>query len=157
MEYRIPKKGECYRHFKGNRYQVLAVASHTETSEQLVIYEGLYGDHPVYARPLEMFTGKVDKDKFPDVKQEYRFELEEETAVPDTKNQEMIMEFLDLDTKEEKLQYLQQRRLDITESFLSAAAISLDFVENQTSLDGRFEDLVYYLRTLMRYEIGRRI
>ena len=49
MEHHIPQKGERYRHFKGNLYEVLAVASHSETAQQLVIYEGLYGEHPVYA------------------------------------------------------------------------------------------------------------
>lgn len=155
MEDRIPRKGERYRHFKGNRYQVLAVASHSETSEQLVVYEGLYGEHPVYARPLPMFLEKVDMEAYPEARQEYRFMLEEEETLQD-ENRRLIMEFLDLDTKEEKARFLQKERMNITGEFLSSAAMSLDYVESQKDLDLRYEDLLHYLRTVIRYENGRR-
>lgn len=155
MEYRIPKQGECYRHFKGDRYQVLAIAVHTETGEEMVVYQGLYGEHPVYVRPLQMFVSKVDKERFPNIEQEYRFELEEETAVADQTEQSHLVKFLECSSAAEKVAFLQSIKEEITEEFLDIAAHSLDFVENEGTLEERYEEFVRYLRTVDRYENGR--
>jgi hypothetical protein len=69
----IPQKGEKYRHFKlGKIVTIIGISRHTETEEMSVVYE--YEGH-IWNRPLEMFMSEVDKKKYPDAKQRYRFEV----------------------------------------------------------------------------------
>ena len=71
----IIKKG-IYKHFKGNYYLVEDVAINTEDDSLYVVYRALYDDFKLYIRPLDMFLSPVDKQKYPDIKQEYRFEYQ---------------------------------------------------------------------------------
>ena len=71
----LPRPNEIYRHFKGNCYRIMTLATETETGQTLVVYQALYGDYQMYARELSMFMSPVDKEKYPDVKQQWRFEL----------------------------------------------------------------------------------
>jgi hypothetical protein len=62
MSERTLKVGGKYKHFKGNIYEVLCIAKHSETQESLVVYKQLYGDGSVWVRPLDMFLEKVNRD-----------------------------------------------------------------------------------------------
>ena len=84
-----PRPQEMYRHFKGNLYQIRCLAKHSETRELMVVYQAMYGTFAIYVRPLSMFMEEVDRAKYPDVRQRYRFELlqdmedEEPPALPE--------------------------------------------------------------------------
>lgn len=203
----IPKPQEIYRHFKGNLYQVTAVAEHTETGELLVIYQALYGDFKIYARPLSMFTSRVDREKYPDVEQEFRFELqgaeadrqskesvdigenrtdrgsetekrteiargiesgngieaekETETAKPsESAGEELnldpfVLEFLDADTYEQRLNILAGLHHRITEDMLTTMAIACDVELNEGDVEEKYEALKNCLLTLEKYECNR--
>lgn len=207
----IPKPHEIYKHFKGNLYQVTAIAEHTETGEQLVIYQALYGDFKAYARPLAMFVSRVDREKYPDAEQEFRFQLQgPEAARQETESEPeeisepeesfasrqpagresvsesrqsilekdmgaeegdsvregaadreepaldpMLLEFLDSDSYEQKLNILAGLHHRITDEMLTTMAIACDIEINDGETEERYEALRACLLTLERYECNR--
>lgn len=86
----IPKAYERYRHFKGNCYQIIAIAKNSEDASKQVVYQALYPPFDIYVRPLDMFMSEVDRVKYPSATQRYRFELvsgedaEQETEAPES-------------------------------------------------------------------------
>lgn len=164
----IPKVHEIYKHFKGNLYQITAIAEHTETGEQLVVYQALYGEFKTYARPLEMFTGKVDKVKYPEVAQEFRFELqgpeadrqkaEEDLQEPSEAElvlDPMVLEFLDTDSYEQKLNILAGLHHRITDDMITTMAIACDVEVDEGDTEKRYESLKNCIMTLEKYECNR--
>ena len=76
---RMIKIGSTYKHFKGNLYKVLDIVFDSESNnddeyKKVVIYQALYGENLKWARPYDMFNSLVDKEKYPNVEQKYRFE-----------------------------------------------------------------------------------
>ncbi len=65
-----------YKHFKGDYYLVVDVAKNSETEEKYVVYRSLYGNGDLWIRPIDMFLSEVDHEKYPKIKQKYRFELQ---------------------------------------------------------------------------------
>lgn len=176
----IPKPQEIYKHFKGNLYQITAVAEHTETGETLVVYQALYGDFKTYARPLSMFTSRVDREKYPDAKQEFRFELQgpdagrqrEETDVspePDAARTEaaketdagdaaldpLVAEFLDASEYGQRLNILAALHHRITDDMITTMAIATGVEVDEGDLERRYESLKNCLLTLEHYECRR--
>ena len=77
---KIKIKG-IYKHFKGDHYLVEDIAYDSETKEKYVVYRQLYGEGTLWIRPLEMFLSEVDHEKYPHVKQKYRFQLHKNESV----------------------------------------------------------------------------
>ncbi len=144
-----PKEFEIYRHFKGDNYQIVTTAIHSETGEELVIYKALYGEGKTYARPLDMFLSEVDREKYPNADQKYRFEKQELAADPG------VMEFLAAETAEERIKILNRMELRITDSMIDTMAMSLDIDVKQGPVLERFDDLKGCLETIKRFETNR--
>ena len=179
------RTGQFYRHFKGGLYQIVGVAEHTETGEKLVIYQALYGDYKIYARPYEMFAGETDHEKYPEVTQKCRFELtvpgetvteepekRESVCAAETQKEEppvrtaeaepadagvnpILLEFLDADTLEEKLHILTRYQKQMDEGLLNSIAISLDLVVEKKNLQEKYDEIMNCLSMMEHFECNR--
>lgn len=145
-----PLQGEIYKHFKGNNYQIICVATHSETKEPMVVYKALYDEKQIYCRPFDMFVSEVDKVKYPDVAQIYRFELVKEDDADGI--DPVLKAFLDEDDLEEKVKLLVEHEASITDNLIDAMAASLDTVIAEGDTDLRLYQLKQTLRTRTKYE-----
>lgn len=180
---RIPKSGECYRHFKNKLYQIITVAEHTETGEKMVVYQALYGTFGTYVRPLSMFISEVDHEKYPDVKQKYRFErVELKADEAEERDREMsplpsaqdagmetggeaaesipvssknLLAFLDAETYYGKLEVLKERREIFSEEELTAVCESLDIGSGAGTKEAMYRVAANYLEMQSKYDGAR--
>ncbi len=171
--------GGFYRHFKNKLYQVKGIAYHSETKEKMVVYQAMYGDYSLYVRPYDMFLSEVDHAKYPDVTQKYCFQettpAEFEAQVvkdkpvsvlsdiksdsdDDTaskKPDKILMDFLDIDTYQEKLKYIDIVRDRLDDKIIDAMAASLDVEVPEGSLDKRYQSLKQVISAHAKYECTR--
>ena len=162
-----PKPQEMYRHFKGNIYQIRCLAKHSETGEMMVVYQAMYDTFQIYVRPLAMFMEEVDSVKYPDVRQRYRFELiqdmesmaapqVEEAAEEEQLNIDpLVLEFLEADTYEQRLNILAALRHRITDEMINTMAIAVDLEIKEGDVEERYEELKNCLLTFEKYECNR--
>ena len=172
-----PKPQEMYRHFKGNIYQIRCLAKHSETGEMMVVYQAMYDAFQIYVRPLAMFMEEVDHAKYPDAKQRYRFELlqnvddisagepqdyqQTEALVETAESDEqvhidpLVMEFLDADTYEQRLNILAALRDRVTDDMINTMAVAVDLEIKNGDIEARYEELKNCLLTFAKYECNR--
>lgn len=166
---RTPRPGDFYRHFKDMMYQVIAVAVHSETREEMVIYQALYGTFGVYVRPLDMFVSEVDHEKYPQVKQKYRFEKvnmdggavqQKDSELPvheeeNTGSNKNLLAFLDARTYHEKLEILRQRKDDFSPEELSAICEILEIGRADSEPEEKYYAVERYLELQNKYDGAR--
>lgn len=188
-----PKPQEIYRHFKGNVYQIITIARHSETKMKMVVYQQLYAPYEVYVRPLDMFMSRIDTKKYPNEKQSYRFEKlnvrgedmleppkessaetlnrilnrgKKENEAADTAQKEDkaseefaldpgLVEFLDADSYEKKLQILSALHNRITDAMIDTMAVSLDTEVKEGDIETRYAEIRNCLITMERFECNR--
>ena len=178
----IPQAGEIYQHFKGKLYRIVALATHTETGEQLVIYQALYGDYGVYVRPYEMFISEVDREKYPNVKQKYRFERIDpaslvtgsisggtDSSSEDSDDFEMMdleeseeiepdpnfLRFLETDSYEVRMECLKKMLHTASQRDLDSMYLVLDMKPESGSVEEQVDAIARFLRMQYRYDGSR--
>ncbi len=177
-----PKPFDVYRHFKGRYYQIITVAEHTETGEKFAVYMPLYGtgERQSFIRPIEMFMGEINSEQYPEAQQKYRFEkVDFSDEIVAKKSTEIkldtdymvesslgalddddivdvgLMEFLDADSYEKKMDILVRLRGRLDKRMLNTMAIALDLEAIDGTVEQKYEDIKYCLMTLEKYECNR--
>lgn len=175
---RLVRPGQFYKHFKDRLYQIITVAEHSETGEKMVVYQALYGDFRTYVRPYDMFVSEVDREKYPNAAQKYRFELiksenfgnteakpekfveaaeeaQSENELSEAGVNPDLLAFLELDTLAEKLEMFRDLRKRIDDRLLDSIAASLDIVVDEGPLPQRYQEVLNCLETMEHFECSR--
>lgn len=170
MEDRELVIGGFYKHFKDKLYQVKCIAYHSETKEKMVVYQALYGDYAVYVRPYDMFMSRVDRVKYPDVLQEYRFEqvtpdgsdvtksqsqCDSDATKPQPQDKSMLMRFLDAETYQEKLDVLKLMKDTVTDDVIDAMAVSMDVAVEDGDIATRYQSFMNCVMMQTKFECNR--
>ncbi len=160
----LPRPGQVYRHFKGNIYRIITLASHSETGEMLVIYKRDDTEEKAYARPLDMFMSEVDRKKYPDVREKYRFTLCDEDVLTElgivgddaegSGLDPMLEAFLDARTISEKVEIFYDMRKVADDEMLGYVASSLE-IEVSGDPDEKYSEILRALKAKEKYESNR--
>lgn len=172
-----PKPFEVYRHFKGNKYQILTLATDSEDGRACVVYQAMYDDFKVYVRDLEMFMSETDVEKYPECSQKYRFEKvtaesvqeKKEPAIAnpvskenvraeveaETKLDPAVLEYLEADTVDARLNILASMHHRITDEMINTLAVVSDVEINEGPVEQRYQELKNCLLMKQKFEKKR--
>ncbi len=172
-----PQPGEKYLHFKNRPYEVTAIARHSETMEKYVVYRQLYGDGETFIRPYDMFISEVDRDKYPEVTQKYRFQYVEDAGeqpeeeicteaqkpeqvpIPDGRedptDDSWLDRILEAKTPEERYDIVCSIQGKITDSLIDDIATVMDLSIPEGDLQERYRQLKDCMKTIRKYESDR--
>ncbi len=149
----LPKPMERYRHFKGRLYQVLMLATKEDTGETLVIYQALYGSYGIFARELSNFLSPVDREKYPDAVQEYRFEKVEEAEPVPQEEKESSEPQKSYEEEEQSFAASQEESTPETEESASGEPLGIGAVLDARSIAKKKELLLSMRKTITSSEI----
>ncbi len=171
-----PKPFEVYKHFKGNKYQILTLATDSEDGRACVVYQAMYGDFKVYVRDLEMFMSETDKEKYPECSQKYRFEKVTAESAPEAEIPEnrvetqktvateveaepeldpVVLEYLEAETVDARINILASLHHRITDEMINTLAVVTDVEINEGPIEQRYQELKNCLLMKQKFEKKR--
>lgn len=158
-----PVPGMIYT-FEGKKYQIVAMAWNTETEEEMVVYQALYGDFKVYTSPLS----KLEKEEEKQEKEEKQIsgnEKEEKHKDAERKKTESeenredihpkFRQFLDAETTNERLSILRDMREILDDTMINSIAVVMDVTVKEGRLEDRYDELLHCIQVKQQYELNR--